>query len=95
MDGFTDEIMPMGSISDKFRAFGWDVLEMNGHNMLDILLTLEKARLGEAHKPVCIVAHTVKGKGVSYMENVRQWHGKAPNEQEYKQAIFEIKGTEA
>jgi transketolase len=95
MDGFTEEIMPMGSISDKFRAFGWDVLEMNGHNMLDIILTLEKARLGEAHKPVCIVANTVKGKGVSYMENVRQWHGKAPNEQEYKQAIFEIKGTEA
>lgn len=95
MDGFTEEIMPMGSISDKFRAFGWDVLEMNGHNMLDIILTLEKARLGEAHKPVCIVTNTVKGKGVSYMENVRQWHGKAPNEQEYKQAIFEIKGTEA
>ncbi len=95
MDGFTDEIMPMGSISDKFRSFGWDVLEMDGHNMLDIVLTLEKARLIQGNKPICIVAQTIKGKGVSFMENIRQWHGKAPNEQEYKQAILEIKGTEA
>ncbi len=94
MDGFTDDIMPMGPIEDKFRAFGWSVLHMNGHNMLDIVLTLEKARLGEADKPVCIVADTVKGKGVSFMENVRQWHGKAPNAPEYEQAIREIRGTE-
>ena len=95
MDGFTDEIMPMGSISNKFRSFGWDVLEMDGHNMLDIVLTLEKARLMQGNKPICIVAQTIKGKGVSFMENIREWHGKAPNEQEYKQAILEIKGTEA
>nr|WP_321305670.1 transketolase [uncultured Sphaerochaeta sp.] len=95
MDGFTDEIMPMGSISDKFRSFGWEVLEMDGHNMLDIVLTLEKARLMQRNKPICIVAQTIKGKGVSFMENIREWHGKAPNEQEYKQAILEIKGTEA
>lgn len=95
MDGFTDEIMPMGPIEDKFRAFGWNVLQMDGHNMLDIVLTLEKARLGTANKPVCIVADTIKGKGVSFMENVRQWHGKAPNTQEYEQAIREIKGIEA
>ncbi|NCC47411.1 MAG: transketolase, partial [Bacteroidia bacterium] len=78
MDGFTDEIMPMGVIGDKFKSFGWDVLEMDGHDMFDLVLTIEKARLKHSNKPVCIVANTVKGKGVSFMENIRQWHGKAP-----------------
>lgn len=93
MDGFTDDIMPMNCIEEKFRAFNWDVLEMNGHNMLDVLLTLEKVRLAQGSKPVCIVANTIKGKGVSYMENVREWHGKAPNEEEYALAMQEIGGT--
>lgn len=92
MDGFTDDIMPMNSIAAKFRAFNWDVLEMNGHNMLDIVLTLDKVRLAQGNKPVCIVANTVKGKGVSYMENIREWHGKAPNDQEYAQAMKELGG---
>jgi len=93
MDGFTDDIMPMNSIADKFRAFNWDVLEMDGHSMHDIVLTLEKARLARGNKPVCIVANTIKGKGVSYMENVRQWHGQAPNEQEFALAMEELGGT--
>ena len=93
MDGFTDDIMPMNCIEEKFRAFNWDVLEMNGHNMLDVLLTLEKVRLAQGSKPVCIVANTIKGKGISYMENVREWHGKAPNEEEYALAMQEIGGT--
>jgi len=92
MDGFTDDIMPMNSIAAKFRAFNWDVMEMNGHNMLDIVLTLDKVRLAQGNKPVCIVANTVKGKGVSYMENIREWHGKAPNDQEYAQAMKELGG---
>ena len=92
MDGFTDEVMPKYSIAEKFRAFNWEVLEMDGHDMTDIVLTLEKVRLAKRNKPVCIAADTVKGKGVSFMENVRVWHGKVPNEQEYRSAMLELKG---
>jgi len=90
MDGFTDNIMPMGSIRKKFEAFNWHTMEINGHDMKEILLHLEKAKKLK-YKPTCIVANTVKGKGVSYMENIRKWHGKAPSQQEYEIAIKEIK----
>ena len=89
MDGYTDNIMPMDSIRKKFEAFNWYVMEINGHDMKEILLNLDKAKQIK-YKPVCIVANTIKGKGVSYMENIRKWHGKAPNQQEYKIAIKEI-----
>lgn len=92
MDGHTWEVMPLGSIADKFRAFNWEVMEMDGHNMFDIILTLEKARLADNGKPVCIVARTVKGKGVSFMEDIREWHGKAPNDSEYEIAMKELRG---
>ena len=91
MDGTCDEVMPMGDIGAKFRSFGWTVLEMDGHDMEDILVTLEKARLIKG-SPVAIIAHTVKGKGVSYMENVCGWHGKCPNDDEYTCALEEIRG---
>jgi len=90
-DGFTEDIMPIGSAASKFRAFGWTVLEINGHSMEEIVAALDEAR---AHRqgPCCIVAKTVKGKGVSFMENVRGWHGKAPNDSEYEAAVKEIAG---
>lgn len=91
MDGFTQEIMPMESLDKKFAAFNWQVLRMNGHDMKEILITMETAKEIEG-SPVCIIAETIKGKGVSYMENVRMWHGKVPNKEEYEQAIKDIRG---
>jgi transketolase len=89
MDGFTDKVMPMYPIDKKFEAFNWQVMTINGHDMKEILITLEKAKKNK-NKPVCIIANTIKGKGVSFMENIRKWHGKAPNQQEYEIAIKEI-----
>lgn len=90
-DTFVDQIMPIDPLADKWRAFGWHVLEMDGHNMADIVDTLEKA-LTIKGKPVVIIAHTVKGKGVSFMENVPAWHGKAPNTEQHDIAMGEISG---
>lgn len=89
MDGFTEEIMPMEPIDKKFKAFNWKVYTINGHNMEEILISIENAKKIK-DRPVCIIADTVKGKGVSFMENIREWHGKAPNYQEYLKAIQEI-----
>jgi len=89
MDGFTDEIMPMEPIDKKFRAFNWEVDTIDGHNMKEILISLENAKKVK-NRPICIIANTIKGKGVSFMENIREWHGKAPNYQEYLEAIQEI-----
>jgi transketolase len=89
MDGFTDKVMPMDPIDKKFEAFNWQVMTINGHDMKEILITLEKAKKNK-NKPVCIIANTIKGKGVSFMENIRKWHGKAPNQHEYEIAIKEI-----
>ena len=92
MDGFCNDVMPMGDICEKFKAFGWEALHINGHDMEQILTAIEKAR-SVTGKPVCIVADTVKGKGVSYMENACEWHGKCPDNSEYDCAIREIRGN--
>ncbi|MDC0335922.1 transketolase [Pseudodesulfovibrio sp.] len=91
MDGTSDEVMPLGDIAAKWRAFGWETFEMDGHDMIDILTTIEKAKTVK-DKPIAIVADTVKGKGVSYMENVCGWHGKCPSDDEYTCALEEIRG---
>lgn len=90
-DTFTRDVMPVEPLSDKWRAFGWHVLEINGHNMSEIVNALETARASKG-KPVIIIAQTIKGKGVSFMENNPIWHGKAPDEAQTKQAIAEIMG---
>lgn len=92
MDGPCETVMPMGDIAAKFAAFGWTTLEIDGHDMEQILKALDTAR---DHKggPVCIVARTVKGKGVSYMENICEWHGKCPNNEQFCCALDEIKGA--
>ncbi len=93
LDGPGHEIMPIDPICDKWRAFGFDVIEIHGHNLLQILDALDAA--AEAHsKPVVIVAHTTKGKGVSFMENTAKWHGGVPTEQEYGRARLELEGAE-
>ena len=91
MDGFTDQVMPMEPIGKKFEAFNWKVMEIDGHDMALIVKTLEAANRVKG-KPVCIIANTIKGKGVSYMENIREWHGKAPTTEQYKTAVRELKG---
>jgi transketolase len=80
-------------IDKKFEAFGWQVFRINGHDMAEILNTLEAAKKVKG-KPVVIIADTIKGKGVSFMENQNAWHGKAPNEELYKKAMDELKRGE-
>jgi transketolase len=91
MDGFCDQIMPTGDIAAKFRAFGWETFSMDGHNMVEILSTIEKAQAIKG-KPSCIVAETVKGKGVDFMEDECGWHGACPNDDEYQSAVGQIRG---
>jgi transketolase len=74
---------------DRWSAFGWTTYEMDGHDMADILSTIDKARAGQTG-PVAIIAHTVKGKGVSFMEGNYKWHAKAPNEEEFELALREL-----
>lgn len=91
-DGTSDEVMPLDPIDAKFRAFNWDVMTMDGHDMNDILLTLSKAATTGNGKPICIIAKTVKGKGVSFMENKREWHGKPPSDEQKNLACAELEG---
>lgn len=90
LDGTCDEIMPPIDLGKKFQAFGFDVYEIDGNNMVQMTAALDMARVTQNGRPKCIFGHTVKGKGVSYMENVCSWHGAAPNEEQYKQAMDEL-----
>jgi transketolase len=94
LDGTIDEVMPTEPVDGKFRAFGFDVLTMDGHDMADVLTTLTQARNARAGKPLCILARTVKGKGVNFMEHKVDWHGKAPNDEQYEKACAELAGVE-
>ena len=89
IDGTIDEVMSSKPIDDKFRSFGFEIIKIDGHNIEEIKNAFEVAK-NVKEKPVCIIAKTIKGKGVKYMENKVDWHGKAPNEDEYKQAIIDI-----
>lgn len=88
-DGFCKDIMAVGDTEQKFRAFGWQTARINGHRIEEILPALELARASKG-RPYCIVADTIKGKGVSFMENIRAWHGKAPSAEQRAQALKEI-----
>ncbi len=89
-DTFTDDIMPRRSLPDKWRAFGWNVIEIDGHDMEQIVNALEEA-LTIKGIPTIVIAETIKGKGVSFMENVPAWHGKAPNAEQAEIALTEIR----
>ena len=88
--GATDEVISMEPYGDKWKSFGWRVREMNGHDMRDIVSKLEEARNFRG-RPTVIIAHTVKGKGVSFMEHNNVWHSKRPSEAQYLQAAEELK----
>ena len=90
LDGTCDEIMPPIDLGAKFRAFGFDVYEIDGNDMGQMVDALDQAMAPKNGKPKCIIGHRVKGKGVSYMENQVGWHGVAPNDEEYKQAMAEL-----
>ncbi len=92
--GKTSEVMDLGNVVDKWQAFGWNVLEINGHDMNQIVTALDKATAFTNGKPTMIIANTIKGKGVSFMELNHKFHGKAPNEAEYQKAIGEIEAID-
>ncbi len=77
IDGFTEDIMPLEPIRQKYEAFNWHVIEINGHNFEEIISACEEAKAIE-NKPVLILAHTIPGKGVDFMENRFEWHGSPP-----------------
>ncbi len=93
IDGKTEDVMPLDPFEDKYRAFGWHVIECNGNDIRDVVRAFEEAK-GMYQKPVCIVAHTVPGKGVSYMEGNYLWHSQPFKAGEAEQAMKELKAEE-
>lgn len=89
IDGQVSEVMSPYPIGEKFKSFGFEVIEVDGHSMVDLIEAFNKAKKVK-NKPTAIIAKTVKGKGVSFMENEVSWHGKAPNEEQYRMAIEEL-----
>jgi len=91
LDGPVHEILPLEPLVDKWKSFNFATFEINGHDMRQVLEALDTVK--EIHnKPTAIIAHTTKGKGVSFMENKSAWHGIAPNDEEYARAVSELKG---
>ena len=88
IDGCTEDVMAVGDVAKKFASFGWNTVEINGHNIQEIYKALEDSK--ESDKPTVIVANTIKGKGVSFMENQAGWHGKCPNDEQLAQALAEL-----
>jgi len=91
-DGPCSEIMPNRDIAAKFREFGFNTFTIDGHKVEEIVAVLDMIRGRKDGIPTCVVMKTVKGKGVSYMENVAEWHGKAPNDAEFELAMAELEG---
>lgn len=89
IDGSIDEVMSPNPVDEKFKAFGWNVLTANAHNLDELETTIDQA-LACKGKPTIIICKSIKGYGVSFMENQASWHGAAPNEEQYKQAMDEL-----
>lgn len=92
IDGNTDDVMSLGSIVDKFKAFGWNVIEIDGHDFDQIFAALDMAK-STVGQPTMIVAKTIKGRGVSFMENQAGWHGNAPSDEHLRIALEELGGA--
>jgi transketolase len=90
LDDFTKKILDIDPLADKLRAFNWDVIECDGHDFNQVIPALEKARANTSSKPTAVIAHTVKGKGVSFMEHNIKWHGVAPKPEEVEAAVKEL-----
>jgi transketolase len=89
IDGFTKDVMDYEPLERKWRAFGWNVITIDGHNIKQLIKAFERAKKSRK-KPTMIIADTVKGKGVCFMENIAVWHGKAPNDEELKKALNDL-----
>lgn len=92
IDGRVDEVMNIYPIDKKFKEFGFEVINVDGHNIEELIRAFDSAKKIKG-KPTAIIANTIKGKGVSFMENVAGWHGKAPNYEEYALAMKELGGA--
>lgn len=92
IDGYTEDVMPLENFKDKYEAFGWHVQEVNGHNIRECIAACEEAKVVYG-KPSLIIAHTIPGKGVEFMERKPEWHGKPPNAEEAKKAINDIRNV--
>ncbi|MBL7692302.1 MAG: transketolase [Flavipsychrobacter sp.] len=94
IDGPTNDVMNLGSLRQKFEAFGWTVLEMNGNDMADVLKVMAEAKAATGKgKPVCVLMHTAMGKGISFMEGTHEWHGIAPNDKQLEDALSQLGET--
>ena len=89
IDGETKDVMPTEPLDKKFEAFNWHVIKIDGHNFEQILAALKEAKETKG-KPTAIIMETVKGKGISFMENLAGWHGKAPNDEQFATAKAEL-----
>ena len=92
IDGKNEDVMNIEPIDEKFKAFGWEVLKINGHCFDEIFEAIEKAKSVKG-KPTVIISKTAKGKGISFMENQAGWHGKAPSIEEADKALAELGGN--
>lgn len=93
IDGATETVMNIGPVVDKFKAFGWNVIEIDGHDFDQIFAALDMAK-ETVGKPTMIVAKTVKGKGISFMEHEAGWHGTAPSDSDLERALVELGGAD-
>lgn len=89
IDGWVKDVMNVEPLEEKYASFGWDVVSINGHDMRQVVEALEKAKIGHG-RPTVIIADTVKGKGVSFMEDIAGWHGKTPNVEEMNKGLKEL-----
>ncbi len=89
IDGYTEEVMPLEPLAEKFRAFGWNVINVDGHNIKKFIDACEESK-AVYERPTVIIAHTVPGKAVSFMEFLTEWHGKPPNDEQAEKAIAEL-----
>jgi transketolase len=90
IDGMTENVMPLEPLADKWRAFNWHVIEIDGHNMEAIVNAVEEAK-AIVEKPTVIIAHTIAGKGIKEIEYDFEWHGKAPNKEQEQKWMKELR----
>ncbi len=90
IDGYTEDVMPLEPLEEKYKAFNWHALHIDGHNFQEIIDAVEHAR-AVYENPTVIIAHTIPGKGVSFMEGLPEWHGKPPTPEEAKKALHELR----
>lgn len=94
IDGDLDDVLPMGDLAQKWQAFGWEVLKMDGHNHEEIIQTLKKAKsMCGNGKPIVIIMTTIMGNGVDFMMHTHKWHGSAPSEEQAKEALSQLTET--